>query len=291
MRSLRQVGLDEVLTAEQGRYIKDKAVYAARQAMTGRKLFSVIPPPLGVGVQEYRHYTLTEASAAAIDFSWPGAESKDLISLAPTTVAIPLLHKETEINKVDLASSQMMGTPLNVSNVESIAYRVALLEDALLLDGYAADGTNYDINGLYQGAGNSEGTALDWGTAANIITSINNCFTLMNADNITGPFNVTLHPTQYNQARALIGTTDRSYLQWIEDQLQGGIVQWTPGQTAGTGLMSKADNAGFFDYILAEDVTTYNVVLQRSGNLFVKVYVRGLPVIYDSNALCQMTSI
>jgi len=290
---LRYVGMDEPLTREQGEYIKDRAVFAARRTFQGRKLFGTSLRKIDSGAQTFGYDTLTEVSNAALDFIWPGRESQDIVNLARTTVGIPNLHKEFEINKLDLASSRTSGTPLNTSTAESAAYKVGLLEDVLLILGYSADGTNYDINGLYNAAGNSEATSLDWGTAANIVTSINNTIALLLADNILPPYNLTLHPTQYAQSLVLISSTAISYRQWIEESLQGGSIYVTPSMTAGTGLMTKTDPSGMFEYVLAEDLTTETEVLdiQHGNNLFGRVYVRGLPVVYDSNAICQMTTI
>lgn len=293
MDKLRYVGKDEPLTTEQGQYILQQVVFAARRTFQGRKLFSTSIRKIDAGAQTYGYDKLTEVAAAALDFQWPGRESQDIVNLARTTVAIPVIHKEFEINKLDLASSRTQGTPLNTSTAESAAYKVGLLEDTLLILGYAADGTNYDINGLYNAAGNSEATSLDWGTAANIVTSINNSISLLLADDILPPYNLTLHPDQYVQSLVLISNTAISYRQWIEESLQGGSIYVTPSMTAGKGIMTKADPSGMFEYVVAEDLTAETEVLdiQHGNNLFGRVYVRGLPVVYDSNAICQMTTI
>lgn len=293
MDTLRYVGVDEPLTTEQGQYIKQRAVFAARRAFVGRKLFGTAIRKIDAGAQTFGYDTLTEAANAALDFQWPGRESQDIVNLARTTVGIPVLHKEFEINKLDLASSRMTGAPLNTSTAESAAYKVSLLEDALLILGYSADGTNYDIKGLYNAAGNSEASSLDWGTGANIVTSINNTIALLLADNIMPPYNLTVHPDQYVQARVLISNTAVSYLQWITESLQGGAVYVTPAITAGTGMMTKANPDGMFEYVMAEDLTTETEILSKKQgeNLFGRVYIRGLPVVYDTNAICKMTTI
>jgi uncharacterized linocin/CFP29 family protein len=293
MNTLKYVGYDEPLTTEQGQYIKEKAVFSARRTFVGRKLFGTALRKIDGGAQTFGYDTLTEVADAALDFSWPGRQSQDIVNLARTTVAIPNLHKEFEINKLDLASSRMTGTPVNTSTAESAAYKVAYLEDSLLILGYSADGTTYEINGLYNAAGNSEATALDYGTAANIVTSINNTIALLLADNILPPYNLTLNPTQYAQTLVLISNTAVSYRQWIEQSLQGGSIHVTPAITAGTAMMTKVNPEGMFEYVLAEDINTETETLsiKEGNNLFGRVYVRGLPIVYDSNAICKMTSI
>ena len=292
MNKLRYVGADEPLTTEQGAFIKARAVFAARRAFVARKLFGTAIRKIDAGSQTFGYDTLTEVSAAALDFQWPGRESQDIINLARTTVGIPVLHKEFEINKLDLAASNQSGTPLNTSTAESAAYKVALLEDGLLILGYAADGTTYDINGLYNSAGNTKAGAT-WGTGTNIPLSINGAIAVLLTDNIMPPYNLTLHPDQYVETRVLIANTAVSYLQWITESLGGGSVYVTPSITAGTGMMTKANPDGMFEYVMAEDITTETEILskQLGNNLFGRIYARGLPVVYDANAIASITGI
>jgi uncharacterized linocin/CFP29 family protein len=292
MDTLRYVGVDEPLTTEQGAFIKQRAVFAARRAFVARKLFGTAIRKIDAGSQTFGYDTLTEVSNAALDFQWPGRETQDIVNLARTTVGIPNLHKEFEINKLDLAASNQTGTPINTSTAESAAYKVALLEDTLLILGYTADGTNYDINGLYNAAGNTFGGAT-WGTGTNIPLSINGVIAVLLTDNIMPPYNLTLHPDQYVETRVLIANTAVSYLQWITESLGGGSVFVTPTIAAGTGMMTKANPDGMFEYVMAEDITTETEVLskQLGNNLFGRVYSRGLPVVYDSNAIGTITGI
>jgi uncharacterized linocin/CFP29 family protein len=236
--------------------------------------------------------TLTEINNASLDFTWPGRPAEDAISLARSTVAIPNLHKEFEINKLDLNASRQTGEPVNTTTAESAAYKVAYLEDSMLLNGYSADGTTYEISGLYQSAGNTDASALDYGTATNIDDSVNNMMALLIADNILPPYNMVLHPTQFMQMNAFIGTTAVTYRQWAEETM-GGKVYVSPVITAGKGMMVAANPQGMFEYVVAEDLNVQTEILDlRDGNnLFGKVYVRGLPVVYDTNAICTATSI
>jgi len=293
MNPIRQVGQDSILNTEQGKFIKQTAVEAARRQFVGRKLVgpSGIFGPLGRGVITFNYDTRTHGSDARIDYGWPGAESKDIQNFARTAVTIPNVHQEFEINALDLAASQLTGQPLNMSEVESKSYKVALKEDELIIQGWSRDGgSTYEINGLYNAAGNSEGSDLDWGTKANIETSIVNALGLLEADNIPGPFNLTLNPVQKSQANALIANTSKSWVSWIRETI-GGEVYSSPAVTPDTGLITPVNPQGMFELVLAEDLTVHLETLPKSGNLFGKVYIRGLPVVYDSNAICKLTTI
>jgi len=242
--------------------------------------------------QTFGYDTLTESSDAAIDISWPGREAMDIVNLTRTPVAIPTVHKEFVLNKLDLAGSRLSGTPLNTTMAESAGYKVGLEEDKLLILGYSKDGTAYEINGLYQAALNSSVAALGWNAGANIVTSINNCVTELMTDNIFPPYNLVVNPTQYNEAAVFITNTAVPYLSWIKERI-GGDIYPTASITAGTGMMLKANPVGLFEYVVAEDftVSTETQTLREGGGLFGRIYVRGLPVVYDGNAICKMTQI
>ncbi len=57
--------------------------------------------------------------------------------------------------------------------------------------------------------------------------------------------------------------------------------------------MMKANPVGMFEYVVAEDLAIETEIESvRSGKgLFGRAYVRGLPVVYQANALCKMTTI
>ena len=88
----------------------------------------------------------------------------------------------------------------------------------------------------------------------------------------------------------MIANSSQSYLSYIKEVIKGEIYI-SPSLVAGTGLLSKKNNLGMFEYVLAEDVTSYTEPVPRSGNLFGKIYVRGLPIIYESKALCKLSNI
>ncbi len=293
MNKLRNVGRDEPLTTEQSQYILDRVVYAARRELVGRKLLPI--RKIDPSTQTFGYDTLTESADAQTDIAWPGREALDDVSLARTSVAVPTVHKEFIINKLDLAASRLSGTPLNTTTAESAGYKVGLEEDALLILGYSRDGTNYDINGLYNAANNSEATNNTWSSApehatTGICASVNDAITLLMADNIFPPFNMVLNPAQYNQAAVFITSTAVPYLTWIKERIQGEVYV-TPSITAGTGMILKANPIGMFEYIVAEDFTveTETMSAREGAGLFGRVYVRGLPIIYDTNAICKMT--
>jgi len=293
MNKFRNVGRDEPLTTEQSQYILDRVVFAARRELVGRRLLPI--RKIDPSTQTFGYDTLTESSDAQIDVAWPGREALDNIGLGRTSVAIPTVHKEFIINKLDLAASRLSGTPLNTVTAESAGYKVGLEEDKLLILGYSRDGTNYDINGLYNAAANSESTSNTWSSApehatTGICASINDAISELMTDNIFPPYNFTCNPAQYNQAAKFITSTAVPYLTWIKERIQGEIYV-SASITAGTAMITKANPIGMFEYVVAEDFTvdTETMSAREGSGLFGRVYARGLPVVYDTNAICKMT--
>jgi len=294
MKPLRFTGRDEPLQAEQGAFVLPSMIDIARREFIGRKLFGTAIQFVPEGTQTYSFDVLTEVSNARIDPKYPGAENLDLTSADRTSLNIPTLHKESVIRKSDLDASRMNGAPLDTSVIDSMTYKVGLLEDTMLLIGTALT-NGYVVNGLYNEAvatGNTDATNYDWATPAQIITSINAAITLLKADHIFGPYDLTIGAEAAGYLSVLVNDGPATYGEWVQKRI-GGQIYETEAMATGTALLSKANNVGAYKYVIAEDlrVKTELQSVREGEGLFAKVYVRGLPVIYDSNALCAISDI
>jgi uncharacterized linocin/CFP29 family protein len=293
MNPLRYVGtIDEPLTKEQGEYIRTAAIRAAQLSLKGRTIFAGAVRNIDPGAQSYGYDKESETAAAALDFQWPGRLSLDIQNFERDSVPIPNIHAETEINKLDLNSSRMYGTPLNTSGIENRARQVAKLIDQMLINGYSNNGTTYLIKGLYTAASNDIASALDFGTPANIIEAVNTAYGRLLDSGREGPYNLVLHPEQYAQLLPLIGSTATTYLQWVEATLKGQIII-SDTLKSGTGMMLPVNPQGAYELVISEDLTTETeqTSIKEGGNLFARVYFRGLPVIYDTKAICKLSNI
>jgi uncharacterized linocin/CFP29 family protein len=288
MKQLRYVGKDEPLQPEQGVALLPSAIKIARRDFVGRKLLPIryIDPD----TQVFGYDVLTEMSAARIDPKYPGMETLDIVNLTRTPVNIPIMHKEFEIPKADLDASRQRGLPLNTTYSDAATYQVGLLEDKLLMIGSTTEGVV--INGLYNAAGNADNTNYDWATVANIITSINAAMALMADDHINRPYNLLIPPEADGHLAVLVNNGPSTYYDWVKRRI-GGEIFVSEGMTTGTALLLKANPVGLFEYVVAEDLTvkTETENLRAGEGLFGKVYVRGLPVVYNANALCKITDI
>lgn len=279
-----------LLTLEEYQAIDNAIKFAARQTLVARKL---IPkgPTVGFGKEQVKYYKFTEMSAAKVDLEW-GSFTYDDVAKGATTINVPVLSKGFRINRRHLDAARSEGTALDTQQIYSATYKVSLIEDAMMLVGWSKDGTNYDINGLYKSANNSETTSLDWGTPANIVTSIKNTMALLMADNIFPPYNVVVNPTQYADTLAVVSGTATLYLDLVRRMIGGDVIS-TPVITAGTGMMIPTANPAFFDYVLGEDMTdkTEEMGLEDGNDVLGVVYECLVPRVFDTNAICTMTTI
>jgi uncharacterized linocin/CFP29 family protein len=273
------------------RQIKDAIVFTARKQAVARKIINTRNISGGIGVQQWTYDTANEVSDALLTYQFTDT-AEDWIELARTDVPIPLLHKEFRISRRDLAAAARGGFGISTATVSSAAYKVMNLENQLILNGFAADGTNYDIKGLYQSAGNSTAGS-DFGTAGNPLASVAAAIDKMQADNITGPYNLVLNPTQYMElATSVLGSgAGEREMAMVKEILEGGNIYSTSFQAAGTGMLLADASAGFFEMIVAQDMTTETEVLQKSKDLWGRVYECVIPVVYDANAICKLTAI
>jgi uncharacterized linocin/CFP29 family protein len=271
------------------RQIKDRIVFTARTQSVARRLINARLVGGGIAVQQWTYDQANEVSDALLTYAFTDT-AEDQIELSRTDVPIPVLHKEFRIGRRDLAAAQRGGFALNAATASSAAYKVMNLENSMVLNGYAADGSNYDIKGLYQSAANTKSGA-DFGTAGNALKSVAGAIELMMADEITGPYNLTLNPTQYMELAISESAGGNPELPAVLKLLEGGEIITTSWQAAGTGMLTADKNSGFFELVVPQDMTYETEILQKSKDLWGRVYECVIPVIYDPNAICKITGI
>lgn len=297
------------LTDAQMTYFDTQVTDVARQMIIGRNLIALAPgSPLGFGVQKIDFHALVDMSAAEISMKL--SENSDVIGLTNDSLPIPVIHKEFEIDRRDLASSKRSGMPLDTTSAEASAELVAVEEDTLILQGWAPDGSTYDFDGLYQAANNDYSTSKDFGTAGNATLALKGSIALLLADKIYPPYNMTLNSVQWSEILAPRSTSsDRTEMDVLKDMLAGGDgsgartqvtgVGGTGGGnlfvsdviTDGTGLVSAAPNTRYADLVIAADLQTEFETLQKSKNVFGRVFESMIPRIKQPNAFCKMSNI
>ena len=287
---LADVLTNSYLSKEEWRELDTEIKQAAQAAMQGRKVFGKDKTnPLGLGVKRYDYTVLSELGDAVSSYGFQET-ARDVAYKADSTVNLLIHQLDYMIDRQSLEASMRLGQSLDSSMMKAAGYKVALKEDACLIEGLSWDGTNYDENGLYQGAGNSEATSLDFGTVANIVTSYNNAGALLKTDHIPEPWNAILNPTQEGQTRALISGSSKSYYEWVKERI-GGEIFSSSNLTAGTGILMATPGKGWFKHIIGWDLDTWVCEVGPMRDLWAKTFIISAVALYDSNAVCQQTTI
>jgi uncharacterized linocin/CFP29 family protein len=230
-----------------------------QQRLIGRKL---IPrnnelSGKGIGNQSIEMFKFSDISAAIIDYTVP-EQSYEGVDATSATVQMAYLAKDYKIPRTLFESFKLKGLAIDADVAIQAAYKVAYAEDLLILDGWAPDGTNYKINGLYQSANQTESTSDDFGTYGNAKDKVSAAIALAEAASVYGPYNLVLNPTQDNELLASESTTGKSELETVLRMLnknsptQIGQVYSSSIMTAATGMLLPVANSVYFDYVEAQ---------------------------------------
>jgi len=287
------------LTVEQKEKLDTAVTGVIDKRIVGRRLIALSDgSPLGFGTQSIKNYILEDMGDAILSMKL--TENQDAIGYTSTTLDIPIIHKEFEIDRRDLASSRKTGQPLDTTNAVRAAVKVANLEDELIIEGSGA------FDGLYDSAGNDYSTTKDFGTAGNAIVAVKGAMALLLADKIYPPYNLTLNEEQYSEILApRAATSDVSELDIVRQMINGGAgdgtagsvgtgagnIYVTPTMTAATGLLCATPDTAYADLVVAQDVVTETEILEKSKNLFGRIFEALVPRIKQDVAFCKLSDI
>lgn len=296
---------DNFLSEEEYQEIEPIAVKALRKKILFRKLFPEwFGTPIG-WASEYGYDVNTDLSDAQIDTIFRSLNT-DTLKKTRVTKTILKVEKDFYIGRWQLERAREQGRNPIQEHVESATYKVALAEDHLLLNGWAEDGTNKDIEGLYQAAGNTTAGA-DFGTYGNAIASALAGIALMEADLQYGPFKLLLNPVQNRELQGSYhGTSGEAETPLVNQLLNdlgygkvGGVDDVTkriysmPQLTAGKGLMIGEDDAEAISIIPGRPLTveTYDWTTKDGVGVAGRVYETLLLAVKRENNLCDLTTI
>ena len=166
---------------------------------------------------------------------------------------------------------------------------MACAENTLALLGWSRDGSTYDINGLYNGAGNTI-TGSDFGTAGNAISTVADAMGELMADEIFPPYNLLVHPTQYAELAGSVLTNGDREVSHVKEVIGGSLIP-TPFITDGTAMLLASPEARHFELVVAQDLTVETWEDAETGDLRGRVFECVVPAIYDANAICAITGV
>jgi uncharacterized linocin/CFP29 family protein len=212
------------------------------------------------------------------------------------------LWKEFEIPKADFDTFQKNGVNLSTIAAQSAAQVIGELEDDILIQGWAPDGTNYTEKGLYQIANNTYGTACHLSTYGNGIKAVSAGLALLRADNINGVnFNLTLDAAGYSTLESSQSTTGQMEFDQVLKMLNNGVpggpqgqIRWSNDIIAAAGMLTPVDPAGkFMDLAIGANYITDVYAANNSrfspvaGIVVASIY----PRVSTTNCICTLTDL
>jgi uncharacterized linocin/CFP29 family protein len=277
--------------------IDEKLVEPLRRTLVGRKLVEVTPPA-GFGVSAVEWSTITEMSEGMVSYAF--TSGADGFNASPTTSKVPVYWKDYTIDRRLYEGFLVKGFDPDASAALSAAYVAAKVEDTAIIKGVVNDAGTYDINGLYEGAGNDYSTTTDFATAGNATDAVAAAYDLLGSDEMPigegVPYNLVLARTQYMQLLGIRNTNGIREMPEVKEMLNGGNIIMSNAMTAGTGMLLPTSEViePYVDFYLTADWQTEHGVSSEhpnTGDLYGRVFSAGILRIKHNVAICKLSDI
>ena len=271
------------------RKIREDAIIAARKQNICRNYMPVKGPIGGIGVQQWSYDKTGEMSEALVSFQFLET-AEDVVSFSRDHISIPVIQKEFRIDRRDLEAARNGTYPITTVNSDAAAYQITNIENEMVINGYSTDGTNYEIKCLMQSAGLEVTTTYDFATPGNALKSVSEGISKLMENEIYGPYNLSLNPTQYMELATSVYTGGVIELNMVEKLLGGTILvnNWIP---ADEGMITTYPQKQFYELVIAQDMTVETEILTKSKALWGRLYECIVPVIYQPKSILRLNSI
>ncbi len=282
--------------AEFSREIDDRLVNPLRKVLKGRRLVYSTDPQ-GFGITNVSWGKIVEMSGGMVSYSFTSG-NKDQIDSSLENSAIPVYWKDYEIDRRTYEGWLRKGLDFDAANAIAAGYVAAKVEDSAIINGVTNDGSNYDLKGLYQGAGNDYSTSTVIGTFGSITTAIAGALNLMDDDDVpvdSLPWNFAVSSAVWYKIMKVRNANGQRELPDLIDMLNGGELM-SVGTTlaAGQGVLAPDSSVGepFVDFYLTSDFQTDPKApeYQQTGNVGGRVYSAGVLRIKQDAALCKVSN-
>ena len=273
-----------------------------QQRLIGRKLIGRNDELSGKGVgnQSIDMFKFSDISAAIIDYTIP-EPSYEGVDATSDTVQMAYLSKDYLIPRTLFESFKLKNISIDADVAIQAAYKVAYAEDELFLQGWAPDGTNYKIPGLYQSANQTETTSKDFGTYGYATDKVGLGITKLEDKSVYGPYNLVLNPAQKNELLSSESTTGNrewpTILEMINENQAGNVGQIFSSSiiTAGTGMLLPVQNPVYFDFVEAQGPVN-DIGNDSKSPKFSPIYGNVLEALvprikYNGDQIVQLTNI
>jgi len=238
----------------------DKAIIPVLQEQSiGRKLIpkNTTLSGKGLGMTSVASISYTATAGAVINYNIQN-NIEETVDTTTEVLKIPVQQDDRTIDRRVYETFKLNGTPIDNDMAFDMAANITAAEDALIIDGWKPDGTNYEIYGMYQIANNTYAGS-SFATYGNALSTVANAIGLLRADKIYSMgWNLTLNHVQHAELTASYSTNGISEYEQVLKQLNyggaGGQIFESSNIAAATGMISPVAtpaNIRFFDLVEA----------------------------------------
>jgi len=273
-----------------------------RRMLIGRQLIAENTKLRGVGKYAVDIDTITEMSEGQITYNLDEVgKSADMIQVTTARKQVPILHKSFTVPRQEYLAFKSEGKALDAAGATSAAYVVGKQEDAMIINGWKPDGTNYEVKGLYQAAGTTA-TGATFATAGNGIVSAQKGISALEDLGVSGPYHLLLHKDQAAELRGSVltsgGREQKEVLEMLNldnPNMREGRIWQCHDMTAANALLIPVDPARVY-FELVNPVQIHTALGEDSKNpdtspLYGHVWEVMVPVIKQTTAICKIGSI
>lgn len=215
----------------------------------------------GIGNTSVKTFGYKGTAAAITDYNIRG-DIADTLDVGDSQILIPIQQDMITIPRRSYEAMAEGGYAVDSDMALDMAKKVSLELDTTFIQGWKPDGTNYEVKGLYQVAGNSH-AGYDLGTYGNLIKTVAKGLQLLQEDKIYAPaYNLVIAADQYFEtvvSESTAGIEEYTKALKLLNLRAGGS---QPGQilmstdlASGTGFMCPIATQAtmqYFDYVEAQ---------------------------------------
>lgn len=214
----------------------------------------------GLGVMISTYELLGDMAAAEVNMSGVTAGNRDRAEFSSASVPVPIIHKDFQLTIRLIEAARRNGSSLQTMQAAVASRKVAQKLEYMLFNGdstVVASGNSIYGYTTYTNR-QTISTSADWGTVANIYSSINAMIAKLVQSNFEPPFMLYVNPVQWTEALATGGVdTIQTSLDRVRRAYQGILedVKMSFALTAGQAVMVKL-TPDVIDMAVGQDITT-----------------------------------
>jgi uncharacterized linocin/CFP29 family protein len=192
-------------------------VDTARRALVGRR-FMPLFGPLGAGIQTVTLDKFDGAYIGELDLTGE-VECGTIRTTGVKHLTLPIIHKDFLVLWRNIATSQQLQLPLDVSAARSAAAFTARKEDDLVFNGYPDLG----LEGLLTVEGRGVLPLADWGKVGNAFADVTSAIEHLVRAGFYGPYALVVPPVLYARMHGVHERTGVLEIRNVEELTTAGV--------------------------------------------------------------------